>query len=219
MIIYGNDMNFTEFKHQFQGSQIILSRDVVQMAKNPQAMRNQLSRWQKKGLLIGLRQGVYMLGLQDRKADVDKQVVANRLYEPSYLSLEYALNFYGLIPEQVVDLTSITTRKTMRFENKLGHFVYQHIQPKAFRGFRKMGNEKSSYFMAEPEKAVADFLYLNLSQFTKNVKEILEHSFRFQNIEELNKKRLMELGKLFGSKKLMRVLKLLGQWIEEEQND
>ena len=212
-------MNFSEFKTQFQNKPLILSWDVVQMAKDPQAMRNQLSRWQKKGLLIGLRKGVYMLGPQDRKIDVSKEVIANRIYEPSYLSLEYALNFYGLIPEEVVDLTSITTRKTMRFKNKLGHFVYQHIQPKAFRGFRKMGNEKNSYFMAEPEKAVVDFLYLNLSQFTKNVKEILEHSFRFQNIEGLNRKKLTELGKLFGSKKLMRALKLFGQWIEEEQND
>ena len=210
-------MNFTEFKNQFQNSQFILSQDIVPLAKNPQAMRNQLSRWQKKGLLIGLRKGVYMLSPNDRKIDIDNQAVANRLYEPSYLSLEYALNFYGLIPEGVVDLTSITTRKTMRFKNDLGHFIYQHIQPKAFRGFRKMGNEKNSFFMAEPEKAVVDFLYLNLAQFTENVREILEQSFRFQNIEELKNKRLMELGKLFGNKKLMRVLKQLGRWIEEEQ--
>ena len=217
MVINGNNMNFIEFKRRFQNRPLILSRDVVQMAKNPQAMRNQLSRWQKKGLLIGLRKGVYMLSPHDRRIDIDNQVIANRLYEPSYLSLEYALNFYGLIPEKVVDLTSVTTRKTMRFKNESGHFIYQHIQPKAFRGFRKMGSEKNSFFMAEQEKAVVDFLYLNLAQLTNNVKDVLENSFRFQNIEELNKKRLIEFGKLFGSKKLMRVLKQLGQWIEEEQ--
>ncbi len=210
-------MNFSEFKNRFQNSPLILSRDVVQTAENPQIMRNQLSRWQKKGLLMSLRKGVYILSPPDRKIDVDHQAVANRLYEPSYLSLEYALNFYGLIPEGVADLTSVTTRKTMRFKNELGHFIYQHIQPKAFRGFRKMGNERNSFFMAEPEKAVVDFLYLNLAQFTHDARETLEQSFRFQNIEELKSKRLMELGRLFGNKKLMRVLKQLGRWIGEEQ--
>lgn len=67
------------------------------------------------------------------------------------------MNFYGLIPEGVADMTAVTTRKTMRFENTLGRFIYQHIKPAAFRGFRTMGSGPNAFFMAEPEKAVVDF--------------------------------------------------------------
>ena len=210
-------MDFTQFKSQCQDRPIILSRDMVNLVKDPQALRNQLSRWQKKGLLIGLRKGMYLLNAQDRKADIDPNVIANRLYEPSYLSLEYALNFYGLIPERVTDMTSVTTKKTMRLKNECGQFIYQHIKPGAFRGFKKVGEGRNSFFMAEPEKAVVDFLYLHLSQFGANAREVLEQSYRFQNIEELNVKRLIELGKLFENKKLMRVIKQVIQWVEENK--
>ena len=208
-------MDFAQFRTQFQDSPLILSRDIVSTVANPQVLRNQLTRWVKKGRLIGLRRGVYLLNRNDRKMEVDNNVVANILYEPSYLSLEYALNFYGIIPEAVADLTSVTTRKTMRFSNELGNFIYQKIKPRAFRGFKKVGEGKNSFFIAEAEKAVADFLYLNLSKFTTDPKDILEKSYRFQNIDELNPDRLLELGKLFKTKKLMRIIKELIRWMEE----
>ena len=208
-------MNFTQFKIQFQENPVIVSREVTRDSKDPQLLRNQLYRWQRRGLLIGLRKGVYLLNETDRKVNVDRNFVANILYGPSYLSLEYALYFYGLIPEVVSDFTSVTTRKTMRFKNALGNFIYQHIDSKGFRGFQRKADGKNSFFVAEPEKAVVDFLYLNLSRFKKNTRDVLEHSYRFQNIEELNQGRLKELGKLFTNKKLSRVIKDLCQWIDE----
>lgn len=212
-------MTYNKFRKQFQESPLILSRDMAGFAKNPQVLRNQFTRWEKKGWLIGLKRGVYLLNKNDRKVDIDTNAVANVLYEPSYLSLEYALNFYGMIPEAVADITSVTTRKTMRFANELGTFIYQKIKPPAFRGFKKMGEGRNSFFIAEAEKAVVDFLYLNLSRFHDNTKEVLEQSYRFQNIEELNPKRLVELGRLFKTKKLMRVLRDLIRWIEEVKHD
>ena len=212
-------MTFSQFRKQFQESPLILSRDMVGFVKNPQVLRNQFTRWAKKGWLIGLRRGVYLLNKNDRKIDMDNNMIANVLYEPSYLSLEYALNFYGIIPEAVADMTSVTTRKTMRFSNELGNFIYQKIKPQAFHGFKKTGERKNSFFIAEAEKAVVDFLYLNLSQFSTNVRDILEHSYRFQHIEGLNPRRLIKLGGLFKSKKLMRVIKGLVHWIEEVKND
>ena len=212
-------MTFTQFRKQFQENPLILSRDIVGSVKNPQVLRNQFGRWEKKGWLIGLKRGVYLINKNDRKVDIDNNMIANVLYEPSYLSLEYALNFYGIIPEAVADITSITTRKTMRFSNELGNFIYQKIKPQAFRGFKQMGEKRNSFFIAEAEKAVVDFLYLNLSQFSSNVRDVLEHSYRFQNIEGLNSKRLIELGRLFKSKKLMRVIKQLVHWIAEVKND
>ncbi len=212
-------MNFTDFKIQFQDRPYILGRDVARGGQDLQAIRNQLSRWQKKGLIIALRKGFYVLNHNDRKLEINQNFMANVLYEPSYVSLESALNFYGLIPEKVMDVTSVTTRKTVRFHNKCGNFIYQHIKPEAFRGFKRMGEGQTLFFMAEPEKAVVDFLYLNLSQFAADTRELLEHSYRFQNIEELNKKRMIELGKLFNSKKLMHTINKFGEWIDEAHHD
>lgn len=209
-------MRFDEFKAQFQTAPLILTRDIVS-CEPPQILSNQLSRWQKQGKLVGLKRGVYLLNENDRKIEVNLNAAANQLYEPSYLSLEYALNFYGIIPEGVSDFSSITTRKTMRITNALGSFLYQRVKPAAFRGFKALGEGKSVFFIAEAEKAVVDFLYLNLSRFGNDVREVLEHSYRFQNIEELNEKRLLELTKVFENKKLTRVVRQLADWIAEER--
>ena len=152
-------MNYTEFKNRFQDQPYILSRDIAKNHQDPQALRNQLVRWKKKGLIISLKKGLYILNQNDRKSDIDPNFIANICYEPSYVSLESALNFYGLIPEKVSDITSVTTLKTARFSNALGNFIYQRIKEAAFRGFKKLGQGPASFFMAEPEKAVVDFLY------------------------------------------------------------
>ncbi len=212
-------MNFTQFKKQVQDRPYFLSRDIVRGDENAQTIRNQLSRWQKKGLIVGLRKGLYVLNQNDRKVDVDRNYMANVLYEPSYVSLEYALNFYALIPEKVTDVTSVTTRKTARFTNEFGDFIYQHVKPGAFRGFQRMGEGHNLFLMAGPEKAVVDFLYLNLGRFGAGARDVLEGSYRFQNIGDLHKGRLMELAELFHNKKLARVIKDLCQWIDEENHD
>ena len=212
-------MDFLTFKRQVKTQPLIYSQDIVRGLENPQSMRNQLTRWHKKGLLIHLRKGLYILNSDDRNVEVDQTVIANTLYQPSYISLEYALNFYGLIPESVSDITSVSTRKTAKFINDLGTFRYQHINPGAFRGFKKAGEGQNSFFMAEAEKAVVDFLYLNLSQFDDNIKEVLEQSYRFQNIETLNPKRLLELALLFNNEKLNRLTKELAAWIREKKRD
>lgn len=210
-------MNYQQLRAQFKDMPLIVSRDVLQGAEDPQNLRNQLQRWEKKGLLIRLRRGLYLFNPNDRGVEIDFSYLANRLYEPSYVSLEYALNFYGLIPERVIAVTSITTRKTMRFKNAAGNFIYQHIQPQAFRGFQRLGDGKFPSLMAEPEKAVVDFLYLNLSRFNRNLKEVFGESYRFQNFEELNRQRLQEFGRLFENKKLMKVIQVFCQIIEEHK--
>ena len=144
-------MDFLQFKRQVQNQPVILSQDIVRKVDEPQALRNQLTRWQKKGLLISLRKGIYILNPDDRKIETSQTVIANILYQPSYISLEYALNFYGLIPESVNDVTSVSTRKTTVFNNKLGTFRYQHIKPQAFRGFKRSGEGQNAFFMAEAE--------------------------------------------------------------------
>ncbi len=209
MIICRNIMNYADFRQNFQNLPLILSKDVIRGKKDPQIIRNQLNRWHKSGKIICLRKGMYVLNDQDRRPPFNLCHIANRLYEPSYVSCEYALSYYGFIPEGVWTLTSVTTRKTQRFKNKFAHFDYRHIKAQAFRGFKQVGEDGYPIFMAEPEKAIVDFVYFKLSNFGKNDRDVFENSYRFDSLEDLNYDRLMELGDLFQNKKLMRVLTAL----------
>lgn len=115
----------------------------------------QLSLWQKQGYIIKLKNGVYLFS---EDADrVKPEELALYLYSPSYISLEKALSIYGLIPEMVYGITSITPKTTRRFRNKFGSFIYRHIKPSLFFGYR----ETKGFLLAEPEKALLDYLYLN----------------------------------------------------------
>lgn len=214
-------MQYVEFKNRFQNQPIILSKEVVRTEKNRQIVFNQLRRWQEKGLIIKLKKGVYLLNRNDRRINLSVYFIANQLYGPSYVSLEYALNFYGLIPEAVFDITSVVTKKTMRFQNETGVFIYQHIKPDAFRGFSAIKEENGTFvFIAEPEKAVVDFLYLHLNDLKKEVKDKFKLSYRFQNLENLRASRIMELARLFNNHKLLETARDFCDFIREEaKND
>jgi hypothetical protein len=120
----------------------------------------QLSLWSKNGFLMRLKNGRYLF-TQDR-ARVKGDEVASFLYGPSYLSLETALAWYGFIPEMVYAYVSVTSRINRRFTNELGTFIYRHIKPQLFWGYAEIKTEYGHILIAEPEKALLDYLYLNL---------------------------------------------------------
>jgi len=211
-------MNYNEFRKLVQKWPLILSRDVIMNRADKQIIRNQLKRWSQKQLLIKLRRGVFILNADDRKVNPSRAYIANQLYTPSYVSLEYALHYYGFIPESVSDLTGITTKKTMRFKNDIGTFIYQHIKPKAFRGFRAFKDEAEFLFLiADPEKALVDFFYLNLEKFREGDMEVFDKSYRLQNLEKIKSKKIMEYADFFGNDKLKRVCRLFCEFIKEER--
>lgn len=199
-------MNYNEFKNRVQERPLIFSRDLMLLQSNKQIIRNQLARWQNKKLLVKLKRGVFLLNPNDRKINPSRTYISNQLYSPSYVSLEYALNYYGLIPERVSDLTGITTKKTLRLKNEVGTFIYQHIKPRAFRGFKALKDEAGLiFFIAEPEKAVVDFFYLNLEKFREDDEKVFEQSYRFQNVEMLKSTKVMKFAELFDNGKLLRI--------------
>ncbi|OGR64973.1 MAG: hypothetical protein A2X31_07370 [Elusimicrobia bacterium GWB2_63_22] len=157
--------------------------------------------------MLQLRRGLYILNKDDRKIEPSRLYLAEQLYQPSYVSLEYALSRYGLIPERVADVTSVSTKKTARFSNDFGTFSYQTVKPSAFRGFISGKDEAGlPYFIAEPEKAVADFIYLNLRKIAAGlVEKTLLESFRFQHLESLNKNKVTAYFGLFNNTKMREI--------------
>ena len=123
--------------------------------------RNNLTRWCGKGLLLKLRNQFYAFPEYRQVPDFSRYV-ANRIYSPSYISLHSALSFYGMIPEEVVQLTSVTTLKTAKFENAFGTFHYQNVKTTLYFGYDiKMMQNGRGLLFATPEKALLDLLYLN----------------------------------------------------------
>ena len=201
-------MRFEQFRTKVRTLPVISGDFLKLLSDKNQQFKNQITRWQKSGKIIKLRRNLYILNEDERKINPSRLFIACELYSPSYVSMEYALSFYGLIPERVADITSITTKKTAAFENALGRFIYQHIKIKCFAGFTELKDEAGlAYYMATPEKAIVDFIYLNQSRFKEDFRQELFGSFRFQNTKILNAKKMIYYSELFGSKKLKAILK------------
>lgn len=150
----------------------------------------------KSGLFIKLRNNFYAV----KDSNFDYSFIANKLYQPSYVSLETALSHYNIIPEVVYGTTSITTKAPREFSTPIGNFTYQHIKTEAFTGYRLMEIDRFKALFAEPEKALADYLY-----FVDLKKVSLNDRLKLKNID---KYKLIEYGKLF---KRPNMLKLINQ--------
>lgn len=151
-------MNFLAFKHQYFDLACFNIDQVY--AWKPAFDRNNLSRWVKKGYLLRLRQGWYAFPEYLKQPDF-AFYVANQIYRPSYVSLHTALSYHGMIPETVVQITSVTTLKTWACANDFGQFTYKTVKPSLMMGFllRSMPDGRT-FRMASPEKALLDLLYL-----------------------------------------------------------
>ncbi|MCR5714629.1 MAG: hypothetical protein K6F98_06850 [Bacteroidales bacterium] len=163
--------------------------------------RNNLTRWCRKGLLTKLRNEHYAFP-EYRQMPGFSRYVANRIYMPSYISLHSALSFYGMIPEEVVQLTSVTTLKTAKFDNDFGTFHYQNVKKPLYFGYDiKMMPDGRGILMATPEKALLDLLYLNPYYTTAQDMEELRLDEDFMSTE-FNVGRLAEYVAKVGSRTL-----------------
>jgi len=109
----------------------------------------------KSGLLIRLKRGLYTL-----KTDPpSEQEIANSIYQPSYISFEYALAFYGLLPEMPYSLTSATTKTTRNFTINSTTFSYRSIKTNIFTGYSLIKEGNHSFLIADQEKAFLDYYY------------------------------------------------------------
>jgi len=199
-------MKFEEFIKLYKNAPLI-DASTFSLYRNPNHLRRQVRNWVKKGYLLPLKKGVYIFNDDYRKIQPSVFFVANFLVSPSYVSLEYALGYYGLIPEKVEIITSITTKKTNFFQNCLGEFEYRSIKEELFFGFKKENNQE--FFIALPEKALVDYFYLN-SQFEGRYEEF--DSLRLQNLEILDVD-LLKSYKLHYNKRMKKVIDSLMEYI------
>jgi predicted transcriptional regulator of viral defense system len=199
-------MNYLEFKNRMFDLGCFNTHQVY--AWKPDFGRNNFVRWVKKGLLIRLRQGFYTFPEYINKPDFTL-FIANRIYRPSYISLHTALAFYGIIPEAVVQVTSVTSLKTTSFQNEFGEYEYKSVRKELMFGYDiKPITGGRSLKLAQPEKALLDLLYLYPFYRTEQEMENLRLDEDFLQ-DELNLPRLEDHLLKFKSKALHKRVKLL----------
>lgn len=185
-------MQYEEFKRLVTSLPLISQSSIAGLVGDTQSLRNQLYRWEKRGLLARLRRGIYILNEVDRRIHPSRIFIANQLLAPSYVSCEYALWHYGMIPEKVEDVTSVTSKNTARFANIFGCFHYHHLKQELFFGFSHARDENDHpILIAEPEKALLDFIYLRGDRSWAGQGTVFGLSYRFQNLERLNQEKLL----------------------------
>jgi predicted transcriptional regulator of viral defense system len=131
------------------------------------------------------------------------------LQKPSYISLEKAMEYYGLIPESVPRYTSVTTKRPGKFISKAGIFEYKHIKPSLFWGYRSVTVNKQTAFFATPEKALLDYFYLKGMKPTSGY--LIE--MRLQNADKIDLKILAEYSQKFGKPGMVKVAERLKEHI------
>lgn len=164
-------------------------------------VRLQLSRWVKAGRLLRLRRGLYAPAPAWRRAEPHPFLVANRLQRGSYVSLQSALAFYGVIPEYVPVVTSVGPGRAETLRNPLGTFQFRHLAQGMLFGYLQMEIAPRQFaFIASAEKALLDLVHLTPGADSPDY--LVE--LRIQNIGAMNTLTLRQLAERSGRPKLIR---------------
>lgn len=178
-------------KIEHLGKDVFDISDVKKLFPAEAHINTTIKRLRDSAVVTHITRGVYML--RGHSFDVEK--LATTIYYPSYISFESALSKYGIINQGLYGLTLATTRHSKKITLKEIECDYSQIKPELFFGFNLTGGT----YIAEPEKALLDRLYLiSLGKKTK--------SYHGWHTEELDKNKVKKYLPSFGSavRKLVR---------------
>lgn len=184
---------------------------VIEISDN--SLYSNIKRWLQKGKLIQLKKGLYVTKGYTQTVPSKQnytEFVANILKQPSYLSGEYVLQKYGMLTESVFGITSVTLKKTGKYQNTFGTYIYSNIKEKLFVGFEIISKDGYEIKEATKAKALFDFLYFRLWRRPEVTKEYLK-SLRL-NLGEMQASDFAEFGsyvKLANMKKLNNLIVVL----------
>ena len=187
-------MNWSQFERRLKSKRVYLFTplDVVRvLGVSTTAATFLVHRYTKKGLIVRMKRGLYAFP----DAVPPDLYIANKLYEPSYISLEFALSYHGVIPETVYEITSVTAKSTRRFAAMSKIFTYHRIKREAFTGYTLKRQREFGYQIADPEKAFVDLTYLRRHAHAEPLR-------RFRK-EKLNTAKAIRYARLFGDPALV----------------
>lgn len=198
-----------EFDHQ----------TLLEALKSYARPRDKISDLLRKGIIIRVKKGLYIFGKDYRKGYYSRELLANLIYGPSYVSLDYALQHYGMIPERVEAVTSVTTGRSRRFSTPAGLFIFRQIPSTAFRiGMTRVErNDKTAFLIAMPEKALADKVRDDRGTGIQSRAQMAAYLLDNLRIDEnalrgLNPDLLASIGARFQSRKIRLLAETIRKW-------
>ncbi len=194
-------MKYQEFKNALN-KPYFTNLDIL--LKKLNVYNYQLSLWQKRGYLARLKKGMYFF--VEKRAEISAQEISFLIYQPSYLSMETMLSYYGLIPEMVHAQTCVTTKTTRKFSNDFGVFTFRHIKSELFFGYNPIETKFGKYLIAQPEKALLDYFYFNLGKLNNqaDLEELRINSSELKRI--IDRKKIEQYLEEFKIEKLTKIV-------------
>ena len=191
-------MKYLELKNELRDFTIFSLNEIKNI--EPSFHRRRLNEWQDKGYIKKVVRGYYIFSDLKLSEEILFKI-ANRIYLPSYISLESALSYYHLIPESVYGITSISTRKTYHFRTSIGEFIYRTLKPPLFFGYDLIKFQEKYLKMACIEKALLDYFYLHSDIETEQDFESLRIN-KEMFFSQISNPKLMDFLEKFNQKKL-----------------
>ncbi|MGE4443978.1 MAG: hypothetical protein AB7E37_03225 [Candidatus Altimarinota bacterium] len=205
-------MKYIDIQNHLEKLKVFSSNDLKIL--DDKYNKSKTSKWKESLYIKQIIKGYYILN----KIKLNNSLlfkISNIIYNPSYISLESAFSYYGIIPEQVFSVTSVSTRKTNTFHTDIGTFEYKKIKNELFFGYEILDIHDNKILIARLEKALIDYFYLY-----DNVKSIIDLEYlRFNKDilkEKLNINILKKYSSLLNSKVVNKRVNLLVKYINND---
>jgi len=208
-------MKWEGFVNKFGQLPVIDTKFLLAGVKDLEPFKVQISRWQKAGKLLQLKRGFYTLSETYRKTPLFEPYISFLLKKPSYLSLEKALEYHGLIPEGVPVYTAVTSKRAAKFSSEAGVFTYRHIKQPLFWGYASVTLNSQTGFIAAPEKALLDLVYFHGMNISLKYLEGL----RLQHVDKLNPGILLKFAGKFKSLGMLRAGSVINKYIAQYKSE
>ena len=183
--------------------------------------RDKITALLRRGVIVRVKKGIYVFGQRYARRPFSREVLANMIYGPSYVSLEYALHYHGLIPERVEAVTSVSIGRNRRFATPVGLFLYRTAPLKAYQiGIDQAEVDGRTFLIATPEKALCDKIYNDRGTGIRSQTEMREYLFTSLRIDPESLKRLdADVVANVGERYRSRKIRLLGGLIRSSRKE
>lgn len=179
----------------------------------PDSRYGKVKRLLSRKVLLHIRRGLYFIVNKD---ELHPFVLAQRIYGPSYISLESALSYHQLIPEAVYTHTSVTSRRSKQFETPLGIFSYQHLPLKPlFIEVELVKKNGHTFFIAKPWKAILDYVYCHKKEWNSLGSMLADLRMNVKDLAVLSKQDIELFDEYYHHSRINRFLKAVNKGLKK----